>query len=369
MAHENSIPLNNLSRGINRDHNLLVQSVNEVFETGYVLMGPKLKQFERELAEFLNAKEVIGVATGTDALELAMKAAMPTGKTTVITAANAGGYTTTAANRAGFKLVYSDVNRDSLCIDLENIKKSMSEDVGLIVITHLYGLMTDFSDLIHFCKEKGIGLIEDTAQALGAHRNGVFAGTLGDIGTTSFYPTKNLGALGDGGAVITNSSVLAEKIRSLRQYGWSSKYDVELSGGVNSRLDDIQAAILSIRLPMLNTFNSRRREIILRYREAVIGNSIHVLPADGDHHTGHLAVAISDQREVYVSELTKLGIQTDIHFPILDYRQKAWRDDSVLNESAEKATHQIFTLPCFPEMTEEEVSRVSIALKNISSKL
>lgn len=369
MFQKAMVPLNNLSRAISRDRTEINSAIAEVLSSGFVLMGPKLKQFETELAEFLNAKEVIGVATGTDALELAMKAAMPTGKTTVVTAANAGGYTTTAANRAGFNLVYADVNSDSLCIDLENVKKSMTQDVGVVVITHLYGLLTDFSELIHFCREQGIALIEDTAQALGANRNGVFAGTLGDIGTTSFYPTKNLGALGDGGAVFTNSSELADKIRSLRQYGWSSKYDVELSGGVNSRLDDIQAAILSIRLPMLNTFNRRRREIISRYREAVIGNSIHVLPADGDHHTGHLAVALTDQREVYVSELRKLDIQTDIHFPILDYRQKAWRDDSVHNENAEKATQQIFTLPCFPEMTEEEVSRVAIALKNISSKL
>jgi dTDP-4-amino-4,6-dideoxygalactose transaminase len=363
------IPLNNLSRAISRDRSEINSAIAEVLSSGYVLMGPKLKQFETELAEYLNAKDVIGVATGTDALELAIKAAMPTGKTTVITAANAGGYTTTAATRAGFNLVYADVNSDSLCIDLENVKKSMTQDVGVVVITHLYGLLTDFSDLIDFCKIEGLVLIEDTAQALGANRNGVFAGTLGDIGTTSFYPTKNLGALGDGGALFTNSSDLAKKIRSLRQYGWSSKYDVELSGGVNSRLDDVQAAILSIRLPMLNTFNRRRREIISRYREAVIGNSIHVLPADGDHHAGHLAVALSDQREVYISELSKLGIQTDIHFPILDYRQTAWRDNSVTNETAEEVTEQIFSLPCFPEMTEEEVTQVSNALKTISSKL
>lgn len=362
----NNVPLNDLSRAISRDTKVVLAALNSVLESGHVILGPNVNRFESELSEFLNVNHVLGVASGTDALELAIKAVMPEGKDTVITAPNAGGYTSIAAKRAGYSLVYSDIDSQTMCISAEEVKKVITPEVGVIVITHLYGLLTDFSDLIALCKQHDIKIVEDTAQAIGAHRNGVFAGTFADAGTTSFYPTKNLGALGDGGAVFTNSSETAEKIKQLRQYGWSTKYKVDFQGGVNSRLDDMQAAILSTRLPSLQILNARRREIISHYREQAVEKDFVVLPAEGPWHSGHLAVVVSSNRESLRGQLLREGIQTDIHFPIPDHLQPAWRVSDLKLPNAEKAAEEVFSLPCFPEMTDSEIEYVGRTLGNLS---
>lgn len=362
----NNVPLNDLSRALSRDSEVVLVAINSVLETGHVILGPHVNGFESELSEFLDVKYVLGVASGTDALELAIKAVMPDGKNTVITAPNAGGYTSIAAMRAGYSLIYSDVDPQTMCITAEEVKKVLSPEVGVVVITHLYGLLTDFSDLIALCKQHDIKIVEDTAQAIGAHRNGVFAGTIADAGTTSFYPTKNLGALGDGGAVFTNSSETAERIKQLRQYGWSTKYKVDLPGGVNSRLDDMQAAILSKRLPNLQSWNERRREIISHYREQTVQRDFLILPAEGTWHSGHLAVVVSSNRDSLRGQLLREGIQTDIHFPIPDHLQPAWRYSDLKLPNAEKAAKEVFSLPCFPEMTDSEIEYVGRTLNNLS---
>lgn len=361
----NKVPLNDLSRAISRDSESVLAAVSSVLETGHVILGPNVSKFEVELSEFLDVNYVIGVASGTDALELAIKAVMPEGKDTVITAPNAGGYTSIAAKRAGFSLIYADVDSITMCITAEEVKKVLSPEVGVVVITHLYGLLTDFSDLIALCKQHDIKIVEDTAQAIGAHRNGVYAGTFGDAGTTSFYPTKNLGALGDGGAVFTNSPETAEKIKQLRQYGWSTKYKVDIPGGVNSRLDDMQAAILSRRLPSLQAWNERRRKIISHYREQTVHKKFLVLPAEGPWHSGHLAVVLASNRESLMEKLSSEGIQTDIHFPISDHLQPAWSASGVSLPNAEKAAKEVFSLPCFPEMTDTEIEYVGRTLSNL----
>lgn len=357
--------MNDLSRAIVRDKDQLTLAFESVLDSGYVVMGPQHNAFQIALAEYLGVAHVLGVASGTDALELAIKAVMPSGRSTVLTAANAGGYTSVASKRAGYNLVYADVDVDTLCLSLETLAPSLTEDVGVVVVTHLYGNLTDITELVSYCHDRGIRVVEDCAQAIGARLNGQAAGSFGDIAATSFYPTKNLGAIGDGGAIITSSDEFAATVAQLRQYGWSTKYHVEIPAGTNSRLDELQAAFLLARLPLLDGFNERRREIIERYRAAAAGGPLMVLPASGEHHVGHLAVARSADRDAVRAALSARGVQTDVHFPVPDYMQRGFGAQAQDLPTTTSASSEILSLPCFPELTDDEVRQVCDAIESL----
>lgn len=360
------VPLNDLSRGITRDRELLTAAVETVLDSAYLVLGPQHAAFERSLAAYLDVAAAVGVASGTDALELALKVAMPEGKRLVLTAANAGGYTSTAARRAGYGLCYADVDHASLCLTEATVLDALTEDVGVVVVTHLYGNLTDMRSLAALCHDRGIRLVEDCAQAIGARRKEGAAGSFGDLATISFYPTKNLGALGDGGAVVTDNVDFAARLRQLRQYGWESKYSVTVDGGINSRLDELQAAFLSQRLPLLDALNARRRHIVTRYVEAAGKGPLEVLPADGAHHVAHLAVVLASDREAARDHFANLGIATDIHFPVPDHHQPGFSPKPQTLPVTERIARQVFSLPCFPEMTEDEIDRVCSAIKALS---
>jgi dTDP-4-amino-4,6-dideoxygalactose transaminase len=189
-------------------------------------------------------------------------------------------------------------------------------------------------------------------------------GTMGDVGTFSFYPTKNLGAAGDGGAVVTNDRQIDARVRSLRQYGWSTKYKVAESGGRNSRLDEMQAAILRIGLRLVDGLNERRREIVSRYAEAAKGSSVSVVTGAGCNTVGHLAVVRSGSREDFRRFLSERGIDTDVHYPVPDHLQPGFEPPARKTDLAvtEAAAGEVLTLPCFPEMTESEIDRVADAI-------
>lgn len=364
-----NIPLNDLSRGTKRDKELLLAATAAVLDSGHLIHGPEHANFERELAEFVGVPYAMGVASGTDALEISMKAAMPPGRNTVLTGANAGGYSSTAARRAGFSLAYADVNTTTLCLDVDSVAAALSEEIGVVVFTHMYGNLTDVSALVQICRENGTVLLEDCAQSIGASRNGTMAGAFGDIAAFSFYPTKNLGGLGDGGAVVCSDPVIAERVKTLRQYGWKEKYNSVVPGGTNSRLDEVQAAFLRRRLPMLNAFNERRRWIVSRYVKAsasVPEAVMTVLPAIGPSHVAHLAVARSSHRDAVRDQLLMSGIQTDVHFPVPDYRQDGFEMPRTEDLPATTlACAQVLSLPCFPEMTDEEVNQVCEAIAEL----
>jgi aminotransferase EvaB len=233
-----------------------------------------------------------------------------------------------------------------------------------VIVTHLYGRIAAVERLAAVCARNGCALIEDCAQAHGAERGGRKAGTFGVIGCFSFYPTKNLGALGDAGALVTADERTAETLRRLRQYGWESKYRVERVGGRNSRLDELQASILRAKLPHLDEWNARRRHIMRRYYDSLPAGISMVAP-EGSDHVAHLCVVRCPQRAKLREWLTALRIGTDIHYPIPDHRQPGMqgifpRDLSL--PATEAAAAEILTLPCFPEMTENEIVRVCDAL-------
>ncbi|MBW8367082.1 MAG: DegT/DnrJ/EryC1/StrS aminotransferase family protein, partial [Arenimonas sp.] len=211
------------------------------------------------------------------------------------------------------------------------------------------------------CGAWGGAVLEDCAQSHGAtDATGRRAGAFGDIASFSFYPTKNLGALGDGGAVVTARDDLAQRVRQLRQYGWSDKYTNTLSGGRNSRLDEMQARMLSLLLPSLDGWNQRRREIANRYSNEIRSAAIDVTPAAGDEFVGHLYVVRTDRRDDLRAHLKQAGVQTDVHYPRPDHRQPmhAGRFDAISLPETERDADRVLTLPCFPELADAEVDRV-----------
>jgi len=364
-----TVAMNDLSRGMQHDRDDLIAAATQVIDSGYAIHGAQHAAFERELADYLQVTDAVGVASGTDALELAIKALMPEGRREVLTAGNAGAYTSTATLRAGFTPRYADIDPDSLCLSVDTVRTQLDGRVGVVVVTHLYGLRTDLTALRELVEANGSTLVEDCAQAIGAHADS-YAGATGHAGTFSFYPTKNLGAIGDGGAVVTNSPQTAARVRQLRQYGWSKKYDATLTGGANSRLDEMQAAFLRVRLPQVDAMNARRREIIARYCAAAADldpSVLTVLPATGASHAAHLAVGRSAERDRVRSMLLAHGVSTDVHFPIADWQQPAFAayapTHTLPNTIA--ACAEVLSLPLFPELRDEEVDVVCAAIRSL----
>jgi len=360
-------PFNDLSRGMARDRAALLEATAEVIDSGYSIHGKQHAAFEAELRDYLGAGDAIGVASGTDALELAIKAVMPEGKSVVLTAGNAGAYTSTATVRAGFTPRYADIDPVTLCLTAETIAARLDDSVGVVVVTHLYGYLGDVAAIRALLDERGVALVEDVAQGIGATRDGRKAGTFGHAATISFYPTKNLGAIGDGGAVIAETPEIAARVRQLRQYGWETKYNATLAGGTNSRLDELQAAFLRIRLRQIDEFNARRREIIGRYAAAATAldpQLLTVLPAEGEQHVAHLAIARSARRDAVREQLAAAGVPTDIHFPLADWEQPAFARfaPDVELPATLAARAAVLSLPLFPELTDDEVDAVGAAL-------
>ncbi len=228
-------------------------------------------------------------------------------------------------------------------------------------MTHLYGRLADVEALGSIARERGIAVIEDCAQAHGARSGGRMAGTRGTLGCFSFYPTKNLGALGDAGAVITDDRELAARLRSLRTYGWGAKYHCTMAGGMNSRMDELQAAALRVKLPLLDGWNRRRRDIAARYGAAIGHPEITMPPPARDEaDVCHLYVVRSRRRDSLRAHLAGAGVATDIHYPVPDYRQAGMVPVRGLART-ERACAEVLTLPCYPELTDTEIDEVVAA--------
>jgi dTDP-4-amino-4,6-dideoxygalactose transaminase len=335
--------------------------------SGRYVLGPEHEAFESEFADFLGVRHCLGVASGTDALELALVAVGCREGDAIVTAANCGGYTTTAARRAGLGVRFADVDPTSLGLSRSSVERALSPDARAVVVTHLYGLLADVEGIVALCRDRGIRVVEDCAQATGARRNGRRAGAFGDAAAFSFYPTKNLAALGDGGAVTTNDDDVAVRVRLLRQYGWDSKYHVAAAGAWNSRLDELQAAVLRIRLHRLDDSNARRRWIVARYADALATDVGRFVASAGEDCVAHLAVAVFEDRERMRARFDAARVGTDVHYPTADHQQPAWRHEyrDLHLPVTEHAVRHVLTVPCFPELTEEELERVCEVLSGL----
>jgi aminotransferase EvaB len=247
---------------------------------------------------------------------------------------------------------------------LEAAVNRLPESPRALVVTHLFGAAADIHGIVGWAHSRGISVVEDCAQSLGAITSGVRVGAVGDVSATSFYPTKNLGALGDGGAVLTSVDTIAERVTRLRQYGWESKYRVTVEGGRNSRLDEIQAAILRVKLPHLDDWNDRRRAIHRLYEDA-IGPGGRLVNRAGDSFVAHLAVIEVADRPHAQAVLDRHGIGTSIHYPIPDHAQPVATGGPVSLPVTEAAAEHILSIPLFPELTTDEVERVTLALREL----
>lgn len=363
------VPLNDLRRETAETRPALDAAAARVLDRGWFLMGEELRGFEQAFSRYLGVTHCIGVANGTEALELALRCLDIGTGDNVIVAPNAGMYGTIAASQVGAEPLFADVDPMTLCMSAASLEQvAAGNGAKAVIVTHLYGQMADMAALRAVAARYRLRVIEDCAQAHGARRDGVTAGSLGDIACFSFYPTKNLGALGDAGAIVTNDSAVAEAAGLLRQYGWKSgKYRVQLSHGRNSRMDELQAAFLSTRLPTLDRRNAQRRAIWQRYRSA-LGSDRSLVGSGGDDFVAHLCVLRTKDRDALRRQLEARGISTDIHYPIPDHRQPVWagRFDSLSLPNAEQACAEVLTLPCFPEMTDHEISHVASALRQPS---
>jgi len=338
----------------------LAARAQAVLASGWFVLGPEVAAFESAFARYCGVEHAIGVANGTDALELALRACRVGSGDEVVNVANAGMYTTTAILAVGATPVFVDVGDEDLSMDMSLLEGAITAATRAIVVTHLYGHLVDIDAALAIAAQRGIPLIEDCAQSHGARHRGQRAGSFGAVGCFSFYPTKNLGALGDGGALVTSDPVLAERVRALRQYGWSSKYAATVPHGRNSRLDELQASLLSVKLPHLDQWNERRVSIARRYSREIRHPALRVPAVDDARDVGHLYVLRSDARDALRAHLAVHDIAAEVHYPIPDHRQAILADHcaGLSLPVTERACTQVLTLPCFPEMTDAEVAGV-----------
>ena len=341
-------------------------AIDRVLRSGRYILGDEVRLFEEDFAAFLGARYCIGVASGTDALALALRSVGVESGDEVITVSHTAVATVAAIEHIGAIPVFVDIDHVTRCLAPSMLDICITPKTKAIVPVHVYGQPAPMKVLIAAAKQHNLKLVEDCAQAHGASINGQIVGTFGDAAAFSFYPTKNLGAIGDGGAVVTNSSVVNETCRWLREYGWRERY-ISSFAGINSRLDEIQAAILRVKLPLLEKENSRRREIAQRYSAALADTPGVTVPAEiaGTVHAMHLYVLEHPEREALGKVLLEDGIGTAFHYPQPVHLQPAYVGRIRGGDSlpvTESLCQRILSLPMYPQLSDEQVDRVCAVL-------
>jgi dTDP-4-amino-4,6-dideoxygalactose transaminase len=340
----------------------VLDSVNKVLESGKYILGENVRGFELEFADFCDTRYSVGISSGTAALQLALLACGVTPGDEVITAAHTYIATVFAISYTGAKPVLIDVDPDTFTLDTGQLKKSITSKTRAIIPVHLYGQCADMDEVLEVARKHDIKVVEDAAQAHGATHRGRKAGSMGDIGCFSFYPVKNLGACGDGGAVTTNSEELYQKVRMLRYMGQREKY-TNLTVGFQERLDEIQAAILRVKLTQLFDWNERRRKWAEFYT-TLLSDSVVAIPdtKEGNGHVWHLYVIKVKDRDAVREKLKERGIETQIHYPRAVHQQPAYHHLGYGGGSfpvTETLIQEILSLPMHPFLREEEVRYVA----------
>ena len=326
------------------------------------ILSEFVKAFEGQWAQYCQAHHAIGVANGMDAIEISLRALGVGPGHEVITTSLTAFATTLAILRCGARPVFADIDISTGCLDPTSARTAITSATRAIVVVHLYGQAARLDELVNLCAVNSIDLIEDCAQAHGAMFNGKPVGTYGTLAAWSFYPTKNLGAIGDAGAITTSLSHLAEQASMLRNYGQRDRYNHTIQG-LNSRLDELQASILIERLKYLPLWTTRRRAIAHRYWTEIHNPRIHLLsrPVNPSHHVHHLFVIRTPDRSLLQAHLAKCGVNTLIHYPVACHNQKAlepYRLTHMALPATIEFTESCLSLPVHPYLTEEEVSRV-----------
>lgn len=348
-------------------HGPLAAELNEaaarVLASGRYILGPELEAFESELAQWHGSRHAVGVASGTDAVELALRGCGLGPGDEVITVAHTAVATVCGIERAGCTPVLVDIDPQTYNISVAAAQRAVTPRTRAIVAVHLYGQAADLDPLVGLARARGLKLIEDCAQAWGARYGGQRVGRLGDAAAVSLYPTKNLGACGDGGAVLTDQTAVAERIRRLRFYGQKNRDEV-VARGMNSRLDELQAALLRVKLPHLDSWLAQRQRMAAHYDRILQGvRTPHVAP-DRDH-TYHLYVVRHLRRDALMGALARRGVGTLVHYPVPVHLQPAYRFLGLRTgdlPETEAAASQVLSLPLWIGLTEAAQTQVAAAV-------
>lgn len=354
-----NIPVFALSRQVAAIRPEVDRAIAEVLDSGWFIMGRQVEAFEREFAEYLGVGGVVGVANGTDALRLALLALQVGPGDEVITVANAGIYAVATIDAVGARPIPVDIDPATHTIDPAAVARAVSPRTKAILLVHLYGGVADLDAILALASQRGLSVIEDCAQSHGATLHGRRVGSFGDVATFSFYPTKNLGAYGDGGAVAARDPAVLDRLRLLRNYGWRQQYLSEIKG-TNSRLDELQAAVLRVKLRHLDDWNAARRALAARYTADLRGVVTPVERPDSSH-VYHLYVARAPRRNELRAYLQERGIGTGVHYPLPAHLQPAYEELDLGRGSlpeTERAAEEIVSLPLYPELRDDEVDRV-----------
>ena len=349
----------------------LDEAIHRVLDKGWYILGEEVKTFENEFATYIGLSHGIGVGSGTEAIHLALAASDVGHGDEVITVSHTAVATVAAIELTGAIPVFVDIESQYYTLNPEKLEKMITPRTKAVIPVHLYGQPADLSPILEIAQKHGLRVIEDCAQATGAtYRNGR-VGSFGDMACFSFYPTKNLGGLGDGGIVVTANDELAQKARLLREYGWVERY-ISHARGWNSRLDELQAAILRVKLRYLDGDNTKRTEIAKLYDDNLRETGISIPNCRRDaSHVYHLYVVRLRRREDLWTFLKKRGIGALIHYPIPVHLQPAYRGrircgDGM--EETEKAADEILSLPIYPELTETELHTITAAIQKFLEK-
>lgn len=340
-------------------------AIARVLDSGWYIQGGEVSAFEAEFAAYCGVPHALGVGTGTDALALALRAMGIGAGDEVIAPSHTAVATVAAIEMAGASPVLVDIDPACFALDPQAVEAAIGPRTRAVIAVHLYGQAADLDALTALADRHALRLIEDCAQATGAVHRGRRLGSCGDVGCFSFYPTKNLGAFGDGGMVVCRDPAIASAIRQLREYGWDSQRQSQ-TAGVNSRLDEMQAAILRAKLPLLDGDNARRRRIASLYGAGLAGLPLE-LPSEVEAggHVYHLYVLRTRRRDALRAHLAERGIVAAIHYPVPIHLQPAYRGrcGGRCMVETERAAGEILTLPLFPELTDDEVRGVVAAVQ------
>ncbi len=360
------IPLYNVEGASRPYRDEVLAALRRVLDSGRYVQGQELASFERELAAYLGVSHVLGVKSGTDAIVLALRALGIGPGDEVITSAFTFYASAEAIAVTGAKPVFGDVDPETLCLSVNACEATLTERTKAVLLVHVFGHCADLDSFVKLCSDRGIGLVEDAAQAIGATWRGRRLGSIGRAAAFSFYPTKNLAALGDAGAVATNDSAVAERIRSLRCHGTDAggRY---LGPGLNSRLDEIQAAALRIGLRRLDKENERRRELARRYDEALSGLYRTPRGASGCTSNFHQYAILSAHRDALAEFLDRQGIETGKYYDLPVHLEPAFRSLGLHLPNTEQAGREVLTLPIRPNLTDADQARIISAVRNFLS--
>lgn len=343
-----------------------IEAVEAVLKGGWYVLGPKVEEFERNWSRYIGAGHCIGVANGMDAIEIGLRALdLPAGSEVITTPMTAFA-TVLSVIRAGLTPVLADIDPATGIIDPRSVERCVSTRTGAILLVHLYGRASDMDGWLSLARKHGVALLEDCAQSHGAKWGRKHVGTFGEFGAWSYYPTKNLGALGDGGAITTDSTAMADKMRVIRNYGQSERYHHPVLG-MNSRLDEMQAAILVQRLEWLDGFTRRRRTVAEAYWDGISNPRIELLarPTDPESHVHHLFVVKTSRRHELMAHLKAQGVSSLIHYPVPIHHQKPCvelgRDPAGLGNS-EAFAGECLSLPIHPQLSDQDIKDVVTAV-------